>query len=75
MEKDIIKQFGELKDRINELGVSHSNYIDTQHRSSTNDITSTAQMLTDIEIAEIEQAQMLTDHDIAIIELQQKIGG
>ena len=67
-EKTIIKEIGNIKDKINEQSVKNSNW-------TTESIATAGQSITDIEIAEIEQAQMLTDHDIAIIELQQKIGG
>lgn len=64
-EKTIIKEIGNIKDKINEQSVKSSNW-------TTESIATAEQSITDLEIAQIEQAQQLTDHDIAIIELQQK---
>ena len=67
MDKQTIQRFSEIKDRINTV----SKHINKASQNNINDVEIS---VTDLEIAQIEQAQMLTDHDIAIIELQNKEG-
>lgn len=72
MERETAQWFGEIKDRINDMGKRLNDYVLSVDQSSKKTINNIAISVTDLEIAQIEQAQQITNHDIAIIELQQK---